>query len=141
MEYDSTSEVHLRAYKISEFHSVEILCDCYVNKQYLLRRLQIFRNISTVQFPYIETCWLRKWRKRKEKRGAVMRLVPVLWHETSVKNTSFKNIGRKNSRNRHSHSRVNDKCFCIDSSRRVVYPLQANTQPILSAFVKYLPSL
>ena len=38
--------------------------------------------------------------KTMEKGGAVMRLVPVVWHETSVNNTSSKYIGRKKSRNR-----------------------------------------
>jgi hypothetical protein len=140
MEYDSTSEVHLRAYKISEFHSVVILCGCYITNIGLYADYKVTRNIPTVQFLYIETCGVRKRGKTKEKEGAVMRLVPVLWRETSV-NTSSKYIGRKNSSSRHSQSRMNDEYFCTDGSRLVLYPLQVNTQPILPAFVKYLPSL
>ena len=36
---------------------------------------------------------------------------------------------------------LNDKYFCTDSSRQLIYPLQANTHPMLSVFLKYLQSL
>jgi len=35
-----------------------------------------------------------------------MRLVPILWHEMSVKNTSPTYTGRQNIRSQHSHSNV-----------------------------------
>jgi hypothetical protein len=75
MEYDSTSEVHLRAHKISEYHAVEILYGCNITKNISYADYKVIRNIFTVQFPYIETCGVRKWGKTKKKGDAVMRLV------------------------------------------------------------------
>jgi len=41
-------------------------------------------------------------------------------------------------RGRHSHSNVSDKCFCTDSSRWAIYPLQANTHPSLRIVYCYV---
>jgi len=61
--------------------------------------------MSSIPFPYLETCGVRKWGKEKEKEGAGYEAstVPVLWHEMSLKNTSPKHIDRQNIRSRHSH--------------------------------------
>jgi hypothetical protein len=45
----------------------------------------LFRTKSTVQFPYLEACGMRKWGTTKEKGGAGIRLVPVLWRNVSEK--------------------------------------------------------
>lgn len=93
----------------------------------------------------------RKGSETKEKGGAAMWLLPALWHETSVKNTSSKRIGRKNSRKRHNHSGVNDACFCTGSSaesytlsRRILNPscpLSSNTFQVCSYRTEhYIPS-
>jgi hypothetical protein len=50
--------------------------------------------LCTVQFLYLQSCGVRKWRKTKEKGEAGYAVPPVLWHETSVKNTSPSYIGR-----------------------------------------------
>ena len=71
-----------------------------------------------------------------------MWLVPVLWYEMSVKNTSPKYISNCDIWSWHSHGNVSDKCFCTDNSRSIIYPpRQANTHPILPAFRKYFPIL
>jgi hypothetical protein len=49
--------------------------------------------IGTFQFPYLETCSARKWRKvRGEGGGHVMQTVAALWQEISVYSVSPKYI-------------------------------------------------
>ena len=47
-----------------------------------------------VQFPYLESCGVRNWRNTKKKEKQGVRVVPVLWHEMSSKNTGPSYIGR-----------------------------------------------
>jgi hypothetical protein len=73
----------------------------------------------------------------KEKGGAVYEALPVLWHETSVPNTSPKYIGHKNSRSRHSYSEVNDKGFAqIVVPSRIPAPGEFQPHPALFSYIR-----
>jgi hypothetical protein len=48
----------------------------------------------TVQFPYLETSGVRKWGMKMNREALGMRLVQVFWSEISVKNATYKHIGR-----------------------------------------------
>ena len=65
------------------------------------------------------------WRKR----GAQVRGSYLLYGMRCLKNISSKYIGNYNIRSWHSHSNVNDKCFCTGSSVSAKYPHQSNTHP------------
>lgn len=88
------------------------------------------------------TCWLRKWGKDQVKRVAQgIRLILVLRHHIPAKNTSPSYIHPQNIWSRQNHFDVSYKCFSTDSSCWVIYPRQANINPTLPAFRKYLQSL
>jgi hypothetical protein len=75
----------------------------------------------------------RKWEKEQAKGLAQgMRLVPVLWNKMSVKNTRPKYIGHK------EHLEQTQPLYC-DACFAVTYSCKPNIQPVLPAFLKYLP--
>jgi len=52
----------------------------------------------------------------KEEGVQGLRLVSVLWNETSVKNINPKYINSYTDGSEHNHFNVSDKCFYTDSS-------------------------
>ena len=93
---------------------------------------------STVQLPYRVTCEVRKWGKAKGKGGA--------GYEASTCFMALDVSGKYQSQIHRPQEHleifvawyVSDKCFCTNSTRIcwVLYLLQANTNPVLPAFLK-----
>jgi hypothetical protein len=96
---------------------------------------------TTVQFPYLEPCGERKWRKTKGDGGA--------WYEDSscfmagdISEKYQPQIHRPlQLRCRHSDCNVSDKFFWTGGICWVIYTGQADTYPTLPAFLKCFPSV